>query len=379
MATETSEFKTPGQLLEALLAERGWTKRTLAVVLAIDEQKVNRLASDRQPVTADVAVLMEEVFGVDASIFLGLQCAFDLAKARIVALPDAKRATRAQIHSGLPLSDMIKRGWINAKDVRDPKVEDELVRFFGTNRVEDIEVLPHSAKKTEVSEPASPAQIAWLYRVRKIANEMLASRYSDDLLNAALPKLKPLLISPDAVRQVPRILAEAGVRFLIVETLPGAKIDGVCFWLNDRSPVIAMTLRFDRIDNFWFVLRHEIEHVLQGHGKNKVMLDSDLAGDAADEVAIPDEEMIANAAATEFCVPKKMMDAFVARKAPFFHDRDIQAFAKMINTHPGLIAGQIRHRTKSYNRFQNYLVKVRALVLPSAVVDGWGNVYPVEQ
>ena len=208
---------------------------------------------------------------------------------------------------------------------------------------------------------------------------MLASRYSDDLLNAALPKLKPLLISPDAVRQVPRILAEAGVRFLIVETLPGAKIDGVCFWLNDRSPVIAMTLRFDRIDNFWFVLRHEIEHVLQGHGKNKVMLDSDLAGDAADEVAIPDEEMIANAAATEFCVPKKMMDAFVARKAPFFHDRDIQAFAKMINTHPGLIAGQIRHRTKSYNRFQNYLVKVRALVLPSAVVDGWGNVYPVEQ
>jgi HTH-type transcriptional regulator / antitoxin HigA len=169
---------------------------------------------------------------------------------------------------------------------------------------------------------------------------------------------------------VPRILAEAGVRFLIVETLPGAKIDGVCFWLNDKSPVIAMTLRFDRIDNFWFVLRHEIEHVLQGHGKTKVMLDSDLGGEATGDVVMSEEEMIANAAAADFCVPKKMMDAFVARKAPF---------AKMISAHPGLIAGQIRHRTKSYNRFQNYLVKVRALVLPGAVVDGWGNVYPVEQ
>lgn len=381
--TDTSQFKTPGQLLESLLAERGWTKRTLAVVLAMEEQKLNRLASDRQPLTADVAVLLEEVFGVDASIFLALQCTFDLARARIVALPDAKRATRAQIHSGLPLAEMIKRGWINAKDVRDPKVEDELTRFFGTNRVEDIEVLPHSAKKTEVSEPTSAPQIAWLYRVRKIANEMLVAKYSTEALSAALPKLKALLISPDAVRKVPRILAEAGVRFLIVETLPGAKIDGVCFWLNDRSPVIAMTLRFDRIDNFWFVLRHEIEHVLQGHGQgnghNRVMLDSDLAGETTGDVVIADEELIANAAAADFCVPKKMMDAFIARKAPFFHDRDILAFGKMINAHPGLIAGQIRHRTKSYNRFQNYLVKVRALVLPSAVVDGWGSIYPVEQ
>lgn len=379
MTTDASQFKTPGQLLEALLAGRGWTKRTLSAVLDMDEQKLNRLASDRQPMTADVAVLLEEVFDVDASIFLGLQCAFDLARARIVALPDAKRSTRAKIHNGLPLADMIKRGWINAKDVRDPKVEDELVRFFGTNRVEDIEILPHSAKKTEVSEPASPSQIAWLYRVKKIANEMLVGKYSAEALLAAIDKLKGLLISPDAIRKVPRILAEAGVRFLIVETLPGAKIDGVCFWLNDKSPVIAMTLRFDRIDNFWFVLRHEIEHVLRGHGKNKVMLDSDLGGETSATENIADEEVVANAAAADFCVPKKMMDAFIARKAPFFHDRDILAFAKMISAHPGLIAGQIRHRTKNFNRFQNYLVKVRALVLPSAVVDGWGSVYPVEQ
>ena len=109
------------------------------------------------------------------------------------------------------------------------------------------------------------------------------------------------------------------------------------------------------------------------------MLDSDLAADAAAETDIAEEERIANEAAADFCVPKKMMDAFVARKAPFFHDRDILAFAKMINVHPGLIAGQIRHRTGNYARFQNYLSKVRTSVLPNAVVDGWGSVYPVEQ
>lgn len=379
MIADTSQFKTPGQLITSLLAEREWSNRTLSVVLAIDEQKVSRLASDRQPMTADIAVLLEEVFSVDASVFLALQCTYDLAKARFVAQPDPKRVTRAQLHHGLPLSDMIKRGWINAKDVRDPTVEQELVRFFGANRIEDIEILPHSAKKTEVSAPATPAQIAWLYRVRKIANEMLVSRYSVEALQSAVVKMKALLISPDAARKVPKILAEAGVRYLIVESLPGAKIDGVCFWLNERSPVIAMTMRFDRVDNFWFVLRHEIEHVLQGHGKDKAMLDSDLAGDAAAEIEIADEERIANDAAADFCVPKKMMDAFIARKNPFFHDRDILAFSKMINVHPGLIAGQIRRKTNNYSKFHNYLAKVRSSVLPNAVVDGWGSVYPVEQ
>lgn len=378
--TDISLYKTPGQLLGVLLSERGWTKRTLSVVLGMDEAKISRYASDRQPMTADVALLLEEVFGVDASIFLALQCSYDLAMARVVAQPDPKRKTRAALHHGLPLADMIKRGWINAKDVRDPVIEEELVRFFGTNRVEDIEILPHSAKKTEVSEPATAVQIAWLYRVRKIAREMLVARYNQDALAAAVIKLKALLISPDAARKAPRILAEAGVRFLIVESLPGAKIDGVCFWLNDRSPVIAMTMRFDRVDNFWFVLRHEIEHVLQGHGrdKEKFMLDVELASDAAADAELAEEERIANEAAADFCVPKKMMEAFIARKSPFFHDRDILAFAKMINVHPGLIAGQIRHRTKNYTRFQNYLEKVRSVVLPNAVVDGWGSIYPVE-
>jgi len=97
----------------------------------------------------------------------------------------------------------------------------------------------------------------------------------------ALGKLKTLLISPEGARKVPRIMMEAGVRFVIVEALPSSKIDGVCFWLNDRHPVIGMSLRFDRIDNFWFVLRHEIEHVLREDGRSRTMLDAELEGDRA--------------------------------------------------------------------------------------------------
>ena len=65
---------------------------------------------------------------------------------------------------------------------------------------------------------------------------------------------------------------------MVVEALPGSKIDGACFWLDPTTPVIAMSLRFDRIDNFWFVLRHELEHVLQRHGQSAPVLDIELDG-----------------------------------------------------------------------------------------------------
>ena len=64
------------------------------------------------------------------------------------------------------------------------------------------------------------------------------------------------------------LLWTCGVRLIFVEALPGSKIDGVCVWLGDQ-PVIGITLRLDRLDNFCFVLRHEIEHVLRGDGREE--------------------------------------------------------------------------------------------------------------
>ena len=87
-----------------------------------------------------------------------------------------------------------------------------------------------------------------------------------------------------------------------MESLPHAKIDGVCFWLDGKSPVIGMTLRFDRIDNFWFVLRHELEHVIQEHGQAAVMLDVELEGERAGTgPEIPEEERVANEASRVLC------------------------------------------------------------------------------
>jgi HTH-type transcriptional regulator/antitoxin HigA len=379
MALESSDFRTAGHLIEALLKEKGWTQRLLAVVLGMDETGVNRIVANKRPVDATLALSLEELFKVPAERFLELQQSFDLALARIEVRPDPERSTRAHLFGDLPVAEMIKRGWIRAKDVRDvAAVRSELMRFFQVNRIEDIETLPHAAKKTHVNTPATPAQLAWLYRVKQIASGMLVARYSPSGVTSAITRLKALLSAPEEARKVPRILAESGIRFLIVEALPSSKIDGVCFWLNDASPVIAMTMRFDRIDNFWFVLRHELEHVNRRHGLTMTMLDTELIGEhAAASDSIEDEERVANEAAAEFCVPQKMMNAFIARKAPLFKEADIIAFSRMIKVHPGLIAGQLRRRTHKYHLFGNHLAKIRSIVAPNAITDGWGDLAPL--
>jgi HTH-type transcriptional regulator / antitoxin HigA len=378
----STEYKTPGQLIQALLEFRGWRQRVLAIVLDIDESGLNKIVAGRRPIDADLALKLSQVFDVPAEQFLHLQKDYDLAMARLISNPDPGLSTRASLFGDLPVSDMIRRGWlIGVDDVRQVRaVEGALCKFFGVLSVEEIEILPHAAKKTNVFSPATPAQLAWLYRVKQIAAQTLVAKYSRETLESAMIKFRELLGSPEDARKVPRILAECGVRYAIVESLPGANIDGVCLWLNDRSPVIGMSLRHDRIDNFWFVLRHECEHVLQNHGHSAAMLDTDLEKERAGTGgSLPEEERIANEVAAEFCVPQSSLSKFIERKAPFFAERDILGFARTLRIHPGLVAGQLQHKTSRYELFRHHLAKVRSSIAPNAMIDGWGDVAPVGQ
>ncbi|SEM33094.1 HTH-type transcriptional regulator / antitoxin HigA [Stigmatella aurantiaca] len=319
--------------------------------------------------------MLGEVFGVAAEKFMELQKSYELYQARGVVQADPHLARRASLFGALPVGEMIKRRWIDADDVKQvARVESEIARFFGVQTPSEIPVLPHAAKKTDVDGPVAPAQMAWLFRVKHLAREMVVDRYSSESCREAIKALSGLLSAPEEARHVPRILSEAGIRFVLVESLPKAKIDGACLWLGETAPVIGMSLRFDRIDNFWFVLRHELEHVLRQHGRIEPIIDTDIEAAGQD---VPEEERQANEAASAFCVPKKELDSFIARKQPVFAERDILGFAARLRLHPGLVAGQLRYRLKRWDLFAKHLVKIRYAVSPGAVVDGWGDVAPV--
>jgi len=372
-------FVTPAQMIEAQLRERGWSQRTLAKVLGMSEQSVSSLMKGRTKISTELALQLREVLGIDADELLKLQASFELKKAELEFRPDPALNTRAMVFGDIPVGDMIARGWLKGVDgLWDSRLNESLCQFFGVSSVEEIEILPHAAKKTDVMGDATPTQITWLYRVKQIAQQTLVAKYSQSAVADAVKDLKPLLNSAEAARKVPKILAESGIRFVIVESLPSSKIDGVCFWLDEKSPVIGMTLRFDRIDNFWFVLRHELEHVIRKHGQAAAMLDIGLEGERAGTGAsVPDEERVANEAAAEFCVPQRQLKHFIQVKSPFFSERDIRGFAATYRIHPGLVAGQLQRKTDRYDLFRNHLVKIRSVVAPNAMVDGWGDVAPI--
>jgi HTH-type transcriptional regulator/antitoxin HigA len=265
--------------------------------------------------------------------------------------------------------EMIKRGWIVASSNIEV-LEGQFLRFFGLKSLDDEVQFSHAAKKTAAHTPVSQLQLAWLLRARQLATEAVCKSFSEAALRAALPSLSAVLSAPEESRHVARILADVGVRFVVVEPIPGSKIDGACFWLSRDKPVIALSLRLDRIDNFWFVLRHEIEHVLRRHGEASYMLDQDIeCGEQLDE-----DEQVANDAAADFCVPQGEFTGFIARVAPFFAEERVVLFAQRLNLHPGLVAGQLQRRLKRYDLFRKHQVKIRQFVTSSARTDGWGVV-----
>ncbi len=73
------------------------------------------------------------------------------------------------------------------------------------------------------------------------------------------------------------------------------------------------------------------------------------------------------------------MESFMNRKGPSFSEQNTLAFAKTIQVHPGLVAGQLQHKTGIYNRFKSHQVPIRHIVAPNAIVDGWGDVIPTER
>ena len=161
----------------------------------------------------------------------------DLSRARE---PDPSVKRRARLQSSYPVREMIKRGWLEDTDAT--MLELQMARFFEQANCNDIPHITHVAKKSRYDDVPSP-QLAWLFRVRQIAQSITVGAYSEKSLRDSLSKLRHLTIEPEEARHVARVLSECGVRLIFVECLPGSKIDGVCFWLDKASPVIGMSLR----------------------------------------------------------------------------------------------------------------------------------------
>lgn len=363
-----AEVFPPGDFLREELEAREWSQQELADILDRPPRLISELIAGKRAVTPETAKGLAEAFGTSAEYWMSLESQYQLSK---VKTEHSSVARKANLYSKFPVREMLRRGWIQASENLDV-LEQRFCEFFNIPSLQENPNLTHYAKKTDVALDVTSLQLAWLFRVRLMADRQIITSYKKEKLQAAVETLKTLLLSAEEVRHVPRILAEAGVRLVFVEAISGSKIDGACFWLSENKPVIGMTLRFDRIDNFWFVLRHEIEHVLREDGRlsDVPIVDLDLGSAEGD---LDECEKIANEEAQEFCVPKKQLNDFVSRVQPYFSEQKVILFAQRIKVHPGIVVGQLQRKLDRHDFLRKHQVKVRGLVLPSADADGWGS------
>jgi HTH-type transcriptional regulator / antitoxin HigA len=366
-----AEVFPPGEFIREELEARGWTQGDLAQIMDRPIRLVNELIAGKKQITPETARGLAKAFGDDDPLYwMNLDSAYRLAQADPVAESVGRRA---KLYSRFPVREMIKRHWIEPSESIDV-TEHRVCKFFGIGNLDEPLNFAHAARAAQY-DTRTELQWTWLYRAKQLAENIKTAPYSERRLKDAASRLRALLAAPEEIRQIPHILSGAGVRLVIVEFLPGAKIDGAAFWLDEERPAIALSMRRDRIDSFWFVLRHEIEHILNRDG---LRIDTELSEQIQRKDTLPPEEVQANAAAAEFCVPKAEIDSFIVRVRPLYSEQRILLFAKRIGVHPGLAVGQLQFRDEiPYTHFHKYLVKVKDIITPTALTDGWGTVPPV--
>lgn len=357
-----AEVFPPGEFLQDELDAREWSQADLADILGKPAKAVNEIVLGKRRITPEMARLLSQALETTPNVWLNLESAYQLYKAERSGPLADDVSRRAALYEKYPIRDLAKRGWIERTDNID--VLEAQIRDFHLHKFK------WAARKKD-DETKVPWQRAWFYRTSNLAWRMHVEQYSEAKLQKAFDELKPLLYAPEEIRHVPEILRKAGIRFLVIEGFPGSKIDGGCLWLDAKSPVVAMSLRLDRIDNFWFTLLHELHHVKYRHGKQIAILDTDIT----DNDGISEEERLANEGAAAFLVPQDELENFIARVRPLFSTSQIKGFSKRMGVHMGIVVGQLQNRgIIEYSRNRNAFVKVRAILTQTAAHDGWGMV-----
>jgi HTH-type transcriptional regulator/antitoxin HigA len=363
-----AEVFPPGEFIRDELEERGWTQSDLAKIMGRPLPAVNLIIAGKKTVTPETAVGLASAFGTSAEFWLNLETAYQLSK--VSSKEQNEIRERAKLFESAPVKDIERRGWIKTS-LGISQLQHELSNFFAVPEIEKLKV---AARASTQGDELTPEQVAWCVRALRLAKSVPAAKFTRNALEQGIPKLRRLADFPENVRHVPKCLSEMGIRFVVVEHLPKSKIDGAALWLgNDwEKPVVALSLRYDRIDSFWHTLFHELSHIKH---RDAYGLDVDLVG--ADRCltneAKSEIETRANEEAAEMLISGRKLHSFILRHRPFYSTHTINQFANLLKIHPGIIAGQLQFKDEiKWAANRAMLVKVRNILISSALTDGWG-------
>ena len=330
----------PNLLIKARIS-KGLSQRKLADLLGIKEQQIQRYESEEYA-SASLRRLIKVADSLNLEIY---------ERARIEEespIEDKLLSYEELEWERFPYVEMNKRNWFEDNQVSRAKAYDEHINLIKSYIIDvypnSFQVL-HRKHVRAGSQVDNYALIAWQCRIIKLAEkEPLSVTYKEEKISKEwLKQLVNVSCEEDGPKRAKEILNEVGIYFVVESHLPKTYLDGAALLRPNGQPIIGLTLRYNRIDNFWFVLFHELAHVVKHLRKGKLEFCFD---DLDAEVDNDHIEIEADEFASEALIPSAVWETAIARYVR--SSESVTTLAKELGIHSAIIAGRIRREAENY-------------------------------
>ncbi len=337
------DLPDPVDAIKFRMEQQGLRQRNLIPYLG-SATRVSEILARKRPLTLRMIRALNKGLGIPAEVLIQEPGA---------GLPDDLGIDWQKF----PINEMFKRNWFTGFK---GKLQEAKAHAEGL-MLNYIRVIDHQKASAALFRKADHirsqhemdrfALLAWQVRILHQAQETpLDVNYQQGTAcKNFMRDLVKLSWQDDGPRVAKKFLNRHGIHLVIESHLKKTYLDGAAMCLGDGTPVIALTLRHDRLDNFWFTLMHELAHVaLHFDGECEAWFD-----DLDDKSPKAKVEREADALAEEVLIPG---DVWQSSQVRLTHTtEDMLSLAKQLNIHPAIIAGRVRYETGNYRLLSRYL------------------------
>ena len=321
-----------GEVIEVKMLELGLTRRDLEPIIG-SRSKVSEVISGERDITMPMARALYKHLDIPADVLLQER---------------PEPPTDGELdYKKFPLREMTNKGWIPDNPKQTPE---ELVGDLKERAGDDAATL--LTRKNDLKRANAKlnpyALLAWQWQVQAQASELKGlPPYKGHITEEDMRKvarMSPISFGPlDAVEYLQK---ECGIPVVYVPHLSRTYLDAATLITIDR-PIIGITLRYDRLDSFWYTLEHELAHINK-HSKSGIQVfidDNSMKIENTDDNKI---EFEADTDARNALIPDEIWVErnLGAGSTPL----DVMEFASEIGVHPAIVAGRIRYETGNYRR-----------------------------
>lgn len=345
-------FETPSPIeaIQFRMHEQGLRQADLVPYFG-SRSRVSEVLAGKRPLTVQMIREISVGLGISADVLVS-----DSSPAPLDAISDTIEVDVDW--DRLPFKEMDRHGYFNELTKRNSRTLGELARDFVTSILPPSGGAPILARQGLRGDAVNPKSryglLAWKARVLDLARkrkvtQRLPTYQSEAIDTTFLTQIVRLSWHQNGMRLACEVIEGKGIPVVIEPHLAGTQLDGAAFLDLDGVPVIGLTLRFDRVDHFWFTLLHELAHVMK-HLSNPgdAFLDRLEDSDATEAM-----EIEANRIARDALIPRAAWRRSEVVSAPS-RERIIR-FAKEQMVHPAIVAGRVRRESGNFRVFGDLL------------------------